>query len=75
MTPPGSNATADFLRALSRDIGPLRESLTELDGLWGKGIGNADVDREVLATLKRKVGSGRAVLRSLEKLAAGEVPE
>jgi hypothetical protein len=68
--------TKAFLAALERDLKPLRRAITELDGLWGKGIGTkGGVDKKVLDAL-RGLKSGLDIqAKALERLAAGEVPE
>jgi hypothetical protein len=71
-----SDQTKPFLEALDRDLRPLRSALAGLDGLWGKGIGtNGAVDKKVLDELRRRNAGLKVQLGSLERLAAGEVPE
>lgn len=66
--------TAAFLKALDRDLGPVRNAIVELDGLWGKGIGGG-VDKKVLDELRARKSGLKVQLGALERLAAGEVPE
>jgi hypothetical protein len=67
--------TAGFLEGLQRELAPLQAAITELDGLWGKGIGHGEVDRRVLDELRKRKEGLKVQLRGLERLAAGEVPE
>ncbi len=70
-----SDPTTRFLAAIDEQLRPLRKAVAELHGLWGKGIGYGGVDPRATSVLKRKVGTLQAQIRSLEKLAAGEVDE
>jgi hypothetical protein len=71
-----SDKTPAFLAALDRDLKPLRAAIAQLDALWGMGIGtNGAVDEKVLDELRRRKSGLRIQLGSLERLAAGEVPE
>ncbi|HET7588615.1 MAG TPA: hypothetical protein VFK14_00295 [Solirubrobacterales bacterium] len=69
------NPTALFLEALERDLKPLAKAIAELDGLWGKGIGNGQVDGKVLDQLRRRSNGLKIQKGALERLAAGEVPQ
>lgn len=73
--PTAQEPTARFLAAIDECLQPLRDATAELHGLWGKGIGDGRVDPRVTRALKRKVGVVQAQIRSIEKLAAGEIDE
>jgi hypothetical protein len=67
--------TARFLAAIDEQLGPLRQAVADLNGLWGKGVGDGRVDPRATRTLKRKVGAIQGQVRGIEKLATGEIDE
>ena len=71
-----NDQTADYLKALGRDLKPLEKAIKELDGLWGKGIGaGGAVDKRVLDELRKRKEGLKVQMGSLKRLAAGEVPQ
>lgn len=68
--------TADFLKAIARDVAPVRRGATELDGLWGKGIATKGrVDKRVLDELRHRTNGLKIQIAAIERLAAGELPD